>query len=327
MMSKFVILILAVFSFTSAGQVQDAILKQEVKRDEKAKKGWQKTLSLGANLSAGTSDNVIGQPSGQTTTFGLNLDGALNNVSEQDEWRNTLKIGESGTRTPAIPRYSKVKDELKLESLFLHSFKDHPWVGPYVRASAETAIFKGEDVRSEAKTYEFDDGSQYTGTSIRLTDGFRPLTTREGVGAFFKLKDLETNKVEARLGAGAVQVKADGQRVVKDDAATPVLEVDDLADYEQIGVEGAISWKGSIDEKTTYSLEGEFLSPLVADQATGDDRSKFELTNWEVKGRITSKVYEWMAVDYSAKVFKQPQLLDKTQTQTLLMVNVTYQIF
>jgi hypothetical protein len=327
-MKSFVLILALVGTSAQAQtQVKDALLREEIKPAEKSKKGWQKTLSLGANLSSGTSDNVIGQPNGQTNTFGLNVDGVLTNVSDRDEWRNTLKIGESATRTPAIPRYSKVKDELKFESLYLHSIEKYPWMGPYVRASAEAPIFKGEDIRSEARTYAFDDGSTFTGTSIRLTDGFRPLTTRESVGAFFKLKDLETNKVEARLGAGAIQVKADGQRVIKDDAATPDLEVDDLADYEQVGVEGAISWKGSIDEKTSYSLEAEFLSPVVADQAAGDDRSKFELTNWEIKGRLTSKVYDWMAVDYSAKVFKQPQLLDKTQAQTLLMVNLTYQIF
>ncbi len=324
---KQLILVLGFFGFLAQAQVQNATLKEEVKQAAKDKKGWQKTLSISSSLSSGTSDNVVGQPSGQTNNFGLNLDGQFTNISDRDEWRNTLKIGESASKTPAIPKYSKVKDEIKIESLFLHSLNDYPWMGPYARVSAETAIFKGEDIRGAPTTYLLDDGSTPTLTTLRLTDGFRPLTTRESVGAFFKLKDEETNKVESRLGIGALQVNADDQRVIKDVATTPQIDVDNLSSYEQVGVEGAISWKGPIDLKTTYALEAEFLSPFVADIPAADDRSKFELTNWEVKGRITSKVYDWMSVDYTAKVFKQPQLVEKTQSQTLLMVNLTYQIF
>ncbi|MGE0762667.1 MAG: hypothetical protein AB7N80_05265 [Bdellovibrionales bacterium] len=314
------------WALPSWGQIQAVTQKEEVKQSEKTVLGWHKKLILGGSLSFGSSENVIGQPNGQSNTYGLNIEGQLNQIKEQSEWRNDLKIGESASRTPAVPRYVKVKDELKIESMYLHTLANTPWFGPYVKASAETAIFKGEDVRSEAKTYQFADGSTLTGTSVRLTDGLKPLTTKESAGGFFKIITKDTMKLEARAGLGAVQVNAKNQRAVKDDASTANIEVVDLDSYEQVGFEGGFLFKGNWDAKSSYSLEGEFLTPFVANQKAGDDRSKLELTNWDVKARITSKIYEWMSVDYTARIFKQPQLLDKTQMQTLLLVSVTYQL-
>lgn len=317
----------AIWSLQGFAQIQAVSPKEELKQSEKAVLGWNKKLLLGGSISFGSSENVIGQPNGQSNNYGLNLEGALNQIKEQSEWRNDLKVGESASRTPAVPRFVKVKDDLKLETMYLYTLEATPWFGPYVKASAETAIFKGEDVRSEAKTYQFADGTTLTGTSVRLTDGFKPLTTKESAGGFFKIITEENMKLEARAGLGAVQVNAGGQRALKDDAATPNLEIIDLDSYEQIGIEGGIAFKGNIDQKTSYSIEGEFLTPFVVDKKAGDNRSNFELTNWEVKARLTSKIYDWLSADYSVKVYKQPQLLDDTQLQTLFLMNLTYQLF
>lgn len=320
---------LVLFGLTSSlalAQVQPVTLKEEVKASEKSLLGWTKKLVVGSSLSIGTSESVVGQTDGQTVTYGLNLEGQFNHIAEQDEWRNSLKVSESASKTPSVPRYVKASDELKFETLFLHTLTDVPWFGPYAKASVETSLFKGEDVRSEAKTYQFADGSLQTGTSIRLTDAFKPITTRESAGGFFKIVNKEDMKLEARIGAGALQVNAKGQRAIKDDSTTANIEVVDLDSYSQLGIEGGFSFKGSIDQKTSYSLDGEFLTPLSADQKAGDKRSKFELTNWELKARLTSKLYDWLSLDYSAKMFKQPQLIDKTQTQTMLLVSLTYQL-
>ena len=325
-MRKLLVVLAALYSVSGFAQIQSVAPKEELKQSEKATLGWNKKLILGGSLSFGSSENVIGQPNGQSNNYGLNIEGALNQIKEQSEWRNDLKIGESASRTPAVPRFVKVKDDIKLETMYLYTLESTPWFGPYVKASVETAMFKGEDVRSEAKTYQFADGSTLTGTSVRLTDGFKPLTTKESAGGFFKIINTDTMKFEGRTGIGAVQVNASNQRAIKDDAGTANVEVIDLDSYEQVGIEGGLTFKGTIDEKTSYSLEGEFLSPFIVDKKAGDNRSNLELTNWEVKGRLTSKLYDWLSLDYTAKVFKQPQLLDDTQLQTLLLLNLTYQL-
>lgn len=321
----------ASFAQTSPPAVQPVTLRELATQSDKTTLGWNKKVLISSGLSLGQSNNVIGQPDGETNTYGLNFEGNLNRIGERDEWRNQLKIGESATRTPAIPRYSKVKDEFKIETLYLRTLENTPWFGPYVKASVETSVFKGEDIRAEAKTYEIRDSNgglekTFTGTSVRLTDGFSPATFKESVGGFFKIINKENMKVEARTGVGAVQVLADNQYAIKDNGATPQVEVSELASYEQVGLEGGATWSGSIDKKTSYSLQGEFLIPFVAEQKAGDDRSNFALTNWELKAQITSKLYDWLSLDYTAKVFRQPQLLDETQSQTLFLLNLTYQM-
>lgn len=320
------------WSLVAQAQVENAVLKEAPKALTGTPLGWSRMLSVGANASIGTSDHVIGQPDGQTNTYGLNLDGQLNHLADRNEWRHSLKMGESASRTPALPRYGKVKDEAKLESLFLHTLEATPWFGPYVRAAVEAPLLKGEDLRSTPQTYEVRnaEGSLVgtsTGNSLRLTDGFRPLTWRESTGGFFKMIERTKTKVEGRLGVGAQQTKAAGSRVVADVAATPNLEVKELDNFEQVGVEGAIGWHGQWDSKSSYALDAEFLSPFHSTRTRGDDRSLFELTNWELKGRVTTKIYEWLALDYSFKIFRVPQLLDRTQSQTLLLFNLTYQVF
>lgn len=332
MVTRLIFGVLIGCSVVVEAQVADTVLKAPPKADEAAKEGWSRTLNIGSGLSFGSSDQVVGQPDGNTNTFGLDIVGQMNHLQGRDEWRNSLKIGESATQTPAVPRYSKVKDEFKFETLFLHTLEAVPWFGPYVKASAEAPIFKGEDIRSTPKTYEIHDTTgaiveTRTDTTLRLTDGFRPLTTKESAGGFFKLVERPTNKVEGRVGLGAIQVSADGQRAIADVGSTPQTEVKTLESFSQAGLEAALTWNGNWDSKSTYSLEAEMLTPFVGKQKAGDNRSKLELTNWEVKGKLTTKVYDWLAIDYSAKIFRQPQLLDKTQSQTLLMMNLTYVIF
>lgn len=311
---------------TAHAQIEEVVPKQEIKRSEKVELGWAKKLILGGSISMGKSENVIGQADGQSNTYGLNLEGHLNNNQENSEWRNELKVGESASRTPAVPRYVKVKDELKIDTMYLHTFDGIDWVGPYAKGSVETSIFKGEDVRATSQVYQLPSGSTVTASSIRLTDGFKPVTTKESAGAFFKIINKETMTLEARTGLGAVQVNANGQLAIKDNSSTSNVEIVELESFEQLGVEGALAWKGNIDAKTSYSLEGEFLTPFVTGQSATDKRDKLELTNWEVKGRLTTKLYEWLSLDYTAKLYKQPLLLDKTQNQSLLMVSMTYQL-
>ena len=64
------------------------------------KLGWAKTLSLAGNLSFSSSQDVIGQTDGNSQTYGLNVKGGLDRVSESDEWRNVFSILEATSRTP-----------------------------------------------------------------------------------------------------------------------------------------------------------------------------------------------------------------------------------
>lgn len=306
-------------------------LKKEQPEAKVKEEGWHPKLNLGANISFGSSSNVIGQTDGDSRTYGANLDGAINYKKEQNEWQNALKIKGATSRTPALPRYVKSNDELDFTSIYLYSLESYNWIGPYVRAKAKTAMFVGEDVRSEQVTYQKQTRTgavqeTVTGDSIRLTDGFKPLSTKESVGFFAKFIDEKEKKFIARLGLGALQVDASGQYIVKDDEATAnIIEVVELQSYTQTGIEGGFEFSNTIDKKTSYKLTFDFLTPISPDLEAGDDRSDLEMTNTEVNFKLTSKVYEWMSFNYDYNLKSEPQLLpNKIQEAHLLSMSFAY---
>lgn len=333
-MTKFYFAFIILFNFSSFAQETDSALtldKKDTKPMEKAKEGWTPSLNLGAQVSFGSSSNVIGQPDGDSKTFGANLDGAYNYKHNKDEWQNSLKIKGASTTTPALPRYVKSSDELNFVSLYLHSLEAYPWMGPYVRVQAKTSLFKGEDVQAADKTYikrTRAGATQETQTTstLRLTDGFKPLSVKESVGVFFKLLEKPKAQLTARLGYGAIQVDASGQYAINDDDTTPQVEVEELASYSQNGVEGGFVYKGKIDDKTSYSLIGEFLTPINPDLEAGDERDDLEMTNRELTFKLTSKVYEWMSFNYEYSVKKEPQLLPRAQQQHLMSLSFAYSL-
>lgn len=325
------ILVSLLTSFTALAADEDTLtMNKEVKNLEITKEGWHPSLNLGANISFGSSSNVIGQTDGDSRTYGANLDGALHYKKRQDEWQNTLKIKGATSKTPALPRYVKSNDELDFTSIYLHSLKSYDWLGPYIRVNAKTSIFYGEDVRSEVVTYERRTRKgvvkdTVTGNSLRLTDGFKPLSTKESVGMFAKIIHKKEKKLIARLGVGALQVDASGQYIVKDDESTTNVEVQQLQSYTQTGVEGGFDFSNTIDKKTNYKLSFDFLTPINPDLEVGDNRDDLEMTNLELNFKLTSKVYEWMSFSYDYNLKSEPQLLpNKMQETHLLSLGFAY---
>ena len=327
---------LGLHSWSSLAQefARNITMAKEAALNKKLEDGWHPKLNLGANLSFGSSSNVIGQPDGDSKTFGANLEGSLIYKNGQNEWQNSLKYIGATTATPAIPRYVKSNDELNFSSLYLYSLKDLDWLGPYFRVQARTAAFRGEDIRPEPKNYEIssNDGtvkSTKTGlTTFQLTEAFKPLTVQESAGAFFRILNEPKLKLKTRLGLGAQQVDASGQLTLADKADTvDVIEVRELPSYQQMGVEGGFILEGKIDEKSTYLLTFDFLTPVGAELKEGDDRDELELTNMDLKFKLTSKVYEWVSFNYEFNLREQPQLLDETQITHLMSMSFAYTLF
>jgi hypothetical protein len=327
--SFFVSLVFPLSSWTQEA-AESLTIKDRQPQSLVAKEGWHPTLNLGANLSLGSSSNVVGQPDGDSRTYGANLDGGINYKREQHELQNSLKIKGATTKTPVLPRFVKSSDEVNFTSTYLYSLEAYPWVGPYARVNAKTALFYGEDVRGEVVTYEKRTRAgavqdTITGDSLRLTDGLKPLTVKESVGAFAKLIEQEKRKFIARLGVGALQVDAAGQYLVKDNETTAgVIEVEQLDSYSQHGIEGGFTFEGLIDEKTKYALTFDFLTPISPDLPATDKRDDFELTNIDLNFKLTTKVVEWMNFNYDYSFKREPQLLDENQEQHMLSISFAY---
>jgi len=291
--------------------------------------GWSKNANVGANLSMSSSQDVVGQTDGTSQTYGINSKAGFNHNRERSEWRNDISLTGATTKTPTVPRFTKSADEFKLATIYLYSLENHPKLGPYARGEASAPVFKGEDVRSAPKTYRFlDTGSSETGDSVRLTDGFKPLTTKEAVGMFYKPVQKENLKVEARIGLAATQIAASGQYSVKGvNSTTGEVELSPLSDVSQAGSEIGISIKGKANENSTYEVGAEAMTPWVNNKRSGDDRDAVRLTNIDAFVKLSSNLTKWATFGYDYKLKIQPQLVDRAQQIHMFVVNVNYNLF
>lgn len=291
--------------------------------------GWSKSANLGVNLSFSSSQDVVGQTDGTSQTYGVNLKSGLNHNSERAEWRNEAALTGTTTKTPNVPRFVKSSDELKITSIYLYSLEKYPKIGPYARVEASAPVFKGEDVRSSVKTYRYlDSNATYVGESVRLTDGFKPLTTKEALGFFYKPIQDDRLKVEARVGLAATQISADGQYAVKGiNSATSEIELNRLSDVNQAGSELALSVKGKANETSTYEVGVEAMTPFVNNRASGDDRDPIRLTNIDGFIKLSSNLTSWASFGYDYKLKIQPQLVDRAQQIHMFVINVNYNLF
>lgn len=293
------------------------------KKEEKKPEGFEPRLSAGATLSLIDMRSVVGQVDGLTVLLGMKLDGGLDYRRGKHEWRSTLTLGEGLARTPVLGEFVKAKDDLFIESIYLYHAL--PWVGPFARVSLQTAVFRGNDVRPAPTTYLIldEDGAttSLVGKQLSLSDSFRPLTVKESIGAFVQPSAREKLNVELRLGGGARQTIADEQLALNDDDKTPEIEVKELVNVYQAGVEvNASAWGDLMDKRVSYRASVELMTPFVySDLPAGDARGPFDLTNVDVGATISFKLVEWASLDYELKATRQPQLLDKFQVQNSLL--------
>lgn len=298
---------------------------------EKKEMGWVPHVQVGSNLSFTSNSNVVGQTNGDSQTYGLNFKGELSHFTELTEWRNNLTIQDATAKTADIPRFVKTTDDLKYETAFLYSLPSVPKLGPYVNASVETHLFNGEDVQANDTTYQIRPQGATTRTPFvartrHLTDPFKPLTTRESTGFFYKAFEQEAINLEVRLGLGAMQINADGQYAVTGKDASGGINVDELRNIGQFGVEAGAVAKGKIDDHSGWEASANLLTPLSWTRDPGDDRGSIRLTNVEMKARLTSKVTSWASFSYDYKFVLQPQLVDQTQQQHMLVLNLNYNL-
>lgn len=303
---------------------------QRLPASDKHQLGWLPHAKVGFNLSFVSNSGVVGQTEGSTQTYGLTFKGDLNHVTELTEWRNSLSLLEATTNSASLPRWVKSSDDVKYETIFLYSFPSAPKFGPYALGSVETSLFKGEDVRDADTTYSIHhlDGSttSFTGTTLSLTDPFRPLTTKESAGLFWKALEEERLNLEARVGVGAMQINAGGQFAVKGKNDQGNIDVDELKGFDQLGVESGVFAKGKINDNSSYEFSASVLTPFIVHLDAGDDRSALRLTNIDVSAKLTSKITTWAAFGYDYRMKIQPQLVDQTQQTHLLVLNVNYDL-
>ncbi len=322
---------IAVASFcaqaTLAQDVKGIVPNSENMKKTEGADGWSKSLKFSATGALNSNTNVIGQAEGESYLLGAKLDGDLNWRMGKKEWRNKLIVDQQTSKVPNFDHFVKAQDVLKIESIYLTTLEKFPKLGPFVKFSGETSIFKNEVAKSETTTFTDGLALNTSGDSFRLTDGFNPVTLKESLGVFYKAISKKHMTLEFRAGFGAMQVFASGYNVESDDEDTNTVTVSALDDFTQAGLVLGGTWKGQIDAKTGYDVGFETLTPFIKDLDAGDDRNDFELTNYDAYAKIDTKLYDWLALGYKFNIRKQPQLLDEDQIAHGFNVSLTYILF
>ena len=317
----------------ASGGAAEGLMPDEIEATaENAVVGWDKHLSIGGSGSLGTSNNVVGQQNGLSTLVGVQLDGGMNYLMGQHEWRNSLVISEAAARTPIIDQFVKSNDVVYLESLYLYKLKNIDWIGPFIRAEATTALFPGYDVRPQSVWHITDrDGNLVTspkvGTSLKLSSAFLPLALKQTVGAFFKMpSSTKEFTLEGKVGFSAMEIFADGQRAVNDDSATAnVIEILELDNVIQMGPAISIDTRGELQGGALSWFAGvEAMTPIYSNDDT--DRSMISLTNVLFNAGFAYKLNDWASLNYQLRALLQPQLVDQWQIQNNLMVSASYNL-
>lgn len=288
---------------------------------------WQFKFRVGSMFQFSSTKGVVGQRDGSTKTFATDVHAEANWTGGKHEVRNRGDVAAVVVKTPNLARYTPASNLVELESIY--QYRALPWAGPFVRAKVSTSIMVGRDLRTNTVQYELPDGTlSEERTDYRLTDPMLPTTFLETIGGFVNPVREQAFDLDFRAGIGARQVLADDQLGVQDDATTPaIVELVQLHDYQQVGLEFIVMARGEFyDKRIQYFAGGEFLLPLVRSKEPGDDRTAFEVLDKRYRIGIAYRLASWATVLYEFRVVHQPQLIDDYQIQNYFGLKASYSV-
>ncbi|MFO0728783.1 MAG: hypothetical protein U1E65_33705 [Myxococcota bacterium] len=318
----------AALAQTGDAKVTQFVADGALKNGSDAKKqGWDFTLTLSANLAIAQSSNVVGQPEGVSYLIGLGATGGLEYLDGPHEWKNTLSIIESFSKTPALDQVTKANDVARLESIYSYYFTG--WAGAFGRGSLETAILNTQDIRATPVDYVISRGNPDQETLVgrkllTLAKAFAPLTLTESLGLVAKPIDVEPAVVTIRVGGGGRETLASGVLIVKS-AAANVVDVARVSDVIQAGVEGAIGVAGKFPaERITYGADFGILFPFANNDTTG--RSAVDLMRVGFAAALNFSMFDWLGLTYQFRVQSDPQLVKDVQVQNNFFLTFKYDV-
>lgn len=303
-------------------------IKEKVAAEEEAPESpWSASAKLGLTFVLNDSQNVVGTDDGVTLNFGLIGQAGLKYVEGQHRWSNSLKLTENVQRTPQLGRFVKTFDLLDVESLYVYKLKNPSWLGPFARVALQTAVFAGEAVRAEPVDVAIADAENVVQTGVDrfdLTSAFEPLQLRESVGMFADPYASSEFNLEVQLGVGAQQIIVQDGFVIADET-DGVVTLNQLEDVQEFGGELEVSVFGDVvEEVMSYSLKANVYVP-----AASSAEDEFDLgtsINLKVAGLLSVQVKEWLALEYSLNVIRQPRVLDAFQIQNGLNLALTFDL-
>jgi len=294
--------------------------------------GWNPSLALSGTLNLVSNTNVVGQVEGLSMLFGLGVVGGADYIKGKSVIRNEFTISESFAKTPVVDDFVKTDDKISIASSYNYFITKS--FGSFAQLKVETSLFDSTAVTAEVQNYSVASAKPNGMSQSVMTDrlevasAFKPFTLSESIGLFAEPVSSDLVNLSLRGGLGGRHTFASGVLVENDDSLTPnVIELQELADVHQAGVELYVGLKGKAEEdRIAYTVGASLLMPFV----NNDDfnRSASELTRLALEGSVTVSVFDWMGLVYKGSIIADPQLFpdgsELTQYQTSLLLTFNY---
>ncbi|MBK8012974.1 MAG: hypothetical protein IPK13_16660 [Deltaproteobacteria bacterium] len=197
------------------------------------------------------------------------------------------------------------------------------WVGPYVRAGAETNLLPADRVFEEARGLRLLD---VDGTLLRtritdrqrITPPFGLSTLKEGVGINLRLFKEVFAETTVRTGVGARHRIARYSLFEEADiSTTPEFEFKRIGSSNQVGIEGTLLAVGRLTRWVLLNLEVDALLPF-------DDVKAAIL---EVEASVGLKLTSYLSVNYVLRFLRDQEIRDRDAFSQDLLLRFSVEVF
>ncbi|MCK6546483.1 DUF3078 domain-containing protein [Myxococcota bacterium] len=273
------------------------------------------SVVLGGDASMNSTSNVPGQPDGVGFTVRAFADARVGLQLAGSPLLFRLQLEEGQTKSPDLP-WRKGNDRLKLDALYVYEL--YPWLGPYVRAGAETNLLPGyEYFASQRKdvTLTTEDGALLRTDlgvdRVELSESFGRTPLKEGAGINVRLFKSLLGESSLRAGIGARHRLTNGLfELVPGTSTATSATYRRIPEDNQVGVEATLLASARLTRWVTLNLELDSLFPFtgLADVVL------------DLEATLTLKLTTYVSVVYRPRYQRDPTLLarDVLQQDVLL---------
>jgi len=259
--------------------------------------GFFGSLILGGDLSLAIRTNGVGVADGITFNARGFADGKLSFEIYGAPLLLQIQLEEQQTKSPNLP-FQNSNDRLKLDALYVYPLE--PWVGPYVRAGAETNLFNVSEPFEEATNVRVHrlDGStpESTTDNFRLRPPIGLTRVKEGAGLHLRVFKALFGEASVRAGVGArhrltrdLFVPATGAEDIPDD---DVVDYEEIDSTHQIGIEATMVAVLRLDRYAILNVDLDALVPF-------DDPGALIL---DMEASVSARITSYVSVNYALRL-------------------------
>lgn len=310
-------------TFQGAG----VVLPGEFGTTEVTGDGFVPQVVLGIDASLNHSLNVVGQPNQMNIAGDLFVEANLGYYKDAHYFSSQIELVEGlSVLKPEDQDFLpiiKTTDKLRVDAMYTYFVTD--WFGPYARVAVQTQLFPGDVLTSEDLTVIKKDAAGNVlatenikaNNTYRVSDYFGVTTIEESIGANFRPVDSQFVTMYSRIGPKVKHRLFNNLFTDKDDSATPAKELLKQEDFNQYGVELNVTLTARLTGWVFYNMDFELFEDF--ELAENPD------ITWD--NTLTFRLLEWLSLNYTASLVREPRIVDETQFQQKVLLRASWAMF